>query len=43
MPGVPTLTDLEVAEIVTYIGNSWGNETGLTPVKRVSDVAERCR
>jgi mono/diheme cytochrome c family protein len=43
MPGVPTLTDLEVAEIVTYIGNSWGNETGLTPVKRVSDVAEGCR
>jgi mono/diheme cytochrome c family protein len=43
MPGVPTLTDLEVAEIVTYIGNRWGNEAGLTDVRRVSAVAEGCR
>lgn len=28
MPANPDLTDLEIAEILTYIGNTWGNEMG---------------
>src|SRR5258707_11205450 len=26
MPGVPSLTELEIAEIATYLFNSWGRE-----------------
>lgn len=42
MPGVPTLTDLEVAEILTFVGNSWGNETGLVDVTAATSVLNRC-
>ncbi len=28
MPANPNFTDLEIAEILTYIGNTWGNEMG---------------
>lgn len=37
MPANPKLTDLEVVEILTFVGNSWGNELGgftLEEVKR---------
>jgi cytochrome c551 len=43
MPGIPTLTDLEIAEITTYIYNTWGNERGLIDVKEVSVVLESCK
>ena len=26
MPANPKLTDLEIAEILTYVGNTWGNK-----------------
>lgn len=42
MPGVPGLTDLEVAEIATYIYNSWGNNRGLVEVKEVSRILNTC-
>lgn len=42
MPGVPELTDLEVAEIATYIYNSWGNEEGLIGVGMVSKKSNEC-
>lgn len=42
MPGIPTLTDLEVAEIATYIYNTWSHERGLIEVKDVSAIMERC-
>lgn len=43
MPPQPNLSDLEVAEIATYIYNSWGNEGGLFDVKDVSPVLDSCR
>jgi len=42
MPGVPSLTELEIAEIATYIGNSWGHEQGLIDVLHTSKVVSEC-
>lgn len=28
MPANPKLTDIEIAEILTYVGNTWGNQLG---------------
>src|SRR3954468_23010757 len=33
MRGIPTLTDLEIAEIATYIYNTWGSQRGIIDVK----------
>jgi cytochrome c551 len=42
MPGVPSLTELEIAEIATYIYNTWGHEKGLVEVSVVSKVLQPC-
>lgn len=42
MPGISNLSDLEIAEIATYIYNTWGNEQGIVEVKDVSSVLQRC-
>jgi mono/diheme cytochrome c family protein len=42
MPGVPSLTDLEIAEIATYIYNTWGNETGLVSVQDAARIMAAC-
>ncbi|MEQ8239220.1 MAG: cytochrome c [Cyclobacteriaceae bacterium] len=42
MIGNPNLTPLEVAEILTYISNSWGNDAGLINVKEVSKWLDNC-
>jgi cytochrome c551 len=42
MPGVPSLTDLEIAEIATYIYNSWEHKRGLVEVSKVRDVMNDC-
>ncbi len=41
MPGNP-VSNLEIAEVLTYIGNSWGNEVGLTGVKDVDKWIDEC-
>lgn len=41
MPGNP-ITNLEVAEVLTFIGNAWGNEVGLIGVKDVDKWMEEC-
>ncbi len=43
MPGIATLTPLEIAEISTYIYNSWGNDRGLIDVKNAEDVLKNCQ
>jgi mono/diheme cytochrome c family protein len=43
MPGIPVLTDLEVAEIATYIYNSWEHQRGLVDVAEASRVLRVCR
>ena len=42
MPGVRTLTDLEVAQIATYIYNTWEHERGITEVKEISTILQQC-
>jgi mono/diheme cytochrome c family protein len=43
MPGIPSLTDLEVAEIATYIYNSWEHNRGLVDVKEVTPILNSCK
>lgn len=42
MPANTNLAPLEIAELVTYITNSWGNEKGLTSVTEVTKWLEEC-
>jgi mono/diheme cytochrome c family protein len=42
MPGVPSLTELEIAEIATYIYNSWGHHKGMVEVKEISRSLQPC-
>ncbi len=42
MPGVATLTNLEIAEIATYIYNSWGSEKGLITTAEVEEILANC-
>ncbi|MFY0599687.1 MAG: cytochrome c [Cyclobacteriaceae bacterium] len=43
MPPNDHLTPLEVAEVLTYITNSWGNEKGLIGVKDVESWLSACK
>ena len=42
MPANPRLTPLEIAEITTYVYNSWGRSEGLISVKEVEKVLKAC-
>jgi cytochrome c551 len=42
MKGNPTLTELEVAEIATYIYNTWSHQRGVVDVTRVSQLLATC-
>jgi cytochrome c551 len=43
MPGVASLTDLEVAEIATYIYNTWTHQRGIVEVKDVTAILQKCK
>lgn len=43
MPGIPALTDLEIAEITTYIYNTWEHHRGMIEVKDISNVLRGCK
>ncbi|MCA6378284.1 MAG: cytochrome c [Cytophagales bacterium] len=42
MKGIPSLTELEIAEIATYIYNSWGRQRGLIDIQTVAKALEKC-
>jgi mono/diheme cytochrome c family protein len=42
MPANSKLTDIEIAEIVTYVTNTWGQETRYTPTDSVTAALTRC-
>lgn len=42
MKGNPQLSELEVAEIATFLYNSWSRERGLLDVKQVSEILAAC-
>lgn len=43
MPGNIRLTELEVAEISTYIYNTWSHHRGMIDVKEVTTVLSTCQ
>ncbi len=42
MPGVRSLTELEIAEIATYIYNTWGHDRALVEITEVRHAMEKC-
>lgn len=42
MQGIPSLSDLEIAEIATYIYNTWSHNRGLVEVKTASATLGTC-
>lgn len=42
MPSIPSLTNLELAEIATYIYNTWEHQHGIIEVKTVDSVLSTC-
>lgn len=42
MPANSALKDLEIAEVVTYLYNTWGKETGITTIETVQNAVEKC-
>jgi mono/diheme cytochrome c family protein len=42
MPGIPSLTELEIAEISTYIYNTWNHQSGLVETSEVSSLLNQC-
>ncbi|WKN41594.1 c-type cytochrome [Tunicatimonas pelagia] len=43
MPANEQLTNIEIAQIATYIYNSWGHEQGYIPVKKVAEEINKCQ
>jgi mono/diheme cytochrome c family protein len=43
MPGVPTLTAVEVTNILNYINNAWGNQNGVFTLEEVRKALETCK
>ena len=42
MPSNLSLRPIQIAEIISYIGNSWGNREGFTSVKKISKYLDSC-
>ncbi|MGB3469027.1 MAG: cytochrome c [Cyclobacteriaceae bacterium] len=42
MPAHDNLTNIEIAEIITYISNSWGNKSGLHDVNTIEKASADC-
>ena len=42
MQGIASLTELEIAEIVTYVYNTWDRQRGIVEVKEVTSALSSC-
>ncbi len=42
MPGVPSLTELEIAEISTYLYNTWNHSKGMIEIQEVTQALQKC-
>lgn len=42
MKGIPSLTELEIAEIATYIYNSWEHQRGIIEIPIVESALKKC-
>ena len=43
MPGVPDLTDFQIANIINYINHAWGNDYGFVKVEDIRTELENCK
>jgi len=43
MPRVTALTDLEIAQIATYIYNTWSHKKGMVEVKEATSILNQCK
>jgi len=43
MPGVPQLTYFEIANIINYINQAWGNKSAYVKVQEVQRALEKCK
>ncbi|MEL7147211.1 MAG: cytochrome c [Bacteroidota bacterium] len=43
MPAHKELSNLEIAEIITYISNSWGNKSGLHSAGEIEKTLQKCQ
>lgn len=43
MPPIPSLTDLEIAEIATYIYNTWSHHGGIVEVRDATTILANCK
>lgn len=43
MPGVPALTEAQVANLLNFINNSWGNQNGIFRLDEVKAALAKCR
>ena len=43
MPSHPSLRNIHIAELMSYVGNAWGNREGLVPVKEVDRYLDSCQ
>ncbi|WP_229206696.1 c-type cytochrome [Dyadobacter crusticola] len=43
MPGNPKLTDIEIAEIVTFVSVKWGKDSVYTPITFVEQALANCK
>lgn len=42
MPGVPSLSAIQVTNLLNYINNSWGNRNGVFRLDEVQQALEKC-
>lgn len=42
MPASPHLSSLEIAEIITYITNNWGQKNEMVSVEQVEQMLKQC-
>lgn len=43
MPGNPNLNDIDIANIINYINNHFGNNNGYTPLNEVQEALNNCK
>ena len=43
MAGIPSLTDVQINNIINYINHAWGNDAGISNVRTVKEQLEKCQ
>ena len=42
MAGIPELSEFEIANVINYINQAWGNDHGYMPLKEIRKSLEAC-